>query len=256
MYTHTTFIGREFGRMWRNIVTGVTLSVLISGVWLTLPGTLSSAITQPAFSMVAAAAPIPPGVLRLPGTVSKNTPLELELLLKPRHPAYLTQFVKAVSTPGSAQYHHFLPKGEFSRVFAPTPATTARLMTSLRSAGLHPGRVSSDGLFIPIRTTVANAESVLHTHIANFVLPDGKHAVANVSSAKLPASVAPHILTIVGLDNLIQEKPLGLSTNNALNNNDSNTTNSALSNARLPQYPTGLPEYLTNGLLQQGTSEK
>ncbi len=119
MHTHITFIGRKFGEMWRNIVAGVALSVLVSGVWLTLPGTSSGAIIRPAVSMVAAAAPIPPGALRLPGTISKNTSLELELLLKPRHPAALTQFVKAVSTPGSAQYHHFLPKGEFSRAFAP-----------------------------------------------------------------------------------------------------------------------------------------
>ncbi len=260
MYTHTTFIGREFGRMWRNIVAGVALYVLVSGVWLTLPGTSSGAIIRPAVSMVAAAAPIPPGALRLPGTISKNTSLELELLLKPRHPAALTQFVKAVSTPGSAQYHHFLPKGEFSRAFAPTPATTARLLASLRSAGLHPGHVSSDGLFIPVHTTVANAESVLHTHMANFVLPNGKHAIANVSSAELPTSVAPHILTIVGLDNLVQEKPLGLSTNNvlsnmsnnALGNNGTNATSSTSSSTRLPQYPAGLPGYLTNRLLQQG----
>ncbi len=260
MYTHTTFIGREFGRMWRNIVAGVALYVLVSGVWLTLPGTSSGAIIRPAVSMVAAAAPIPPGALRLPGTISKNTSLELELLLKPRHPAALTQFVKAVSTPGSAQYHHFLPKGEFSRAFAPTPATTARLLASLRSAGLHPGHVSSDGLFIPVHTTVANAESVLHTHMANFVLPNGKHAIANVSSAELPTSVAPHILTIVGLDNLVQEKPLGLSTNNvlsntsnnALGNNGTNAASSTSSSTRLPQYPAGLPGYLTNRLLQQG----
>ncbi len=260
MHTHITFIGRKFGEMWRNIVAGVALSVLVSGVWLTLPGTSSGAIIRPAVSMVAAAAPIPPGALRLPGTISKNTPLELELLLKPRHPTALTQFVKAVSTPGSAQYHHFLPKGEFSRAFAPTPATTARLLASLRSAGLHPGHVSSDGLFIPVHTTVANAESVLHTHMANFVLPNGKHAIANVSSAELPTSVAPHILTIVGLDNLVQEKPLGLSTNNvlsnmsnnALGNNGTNAASSTSSSTRLPQYPAGLPGYLTNRLLQQG----
>src|SRR5580704_14022236 len=49
---------------------------------------------------------------RMLGPASKNASLHLDVVLQPRDPAALAQFVTAVSTPSSPLYRHYLAKGQ------------------------------------------------------------------------------------------------------------------------------------------------
>ncbi|HWE91342.1 MAG TPA: protease pro-enzyme activation domain-containing protein, partial [Pseudonocardiaceae bacterium] len=129
--------------------------------------------------------------------------LSLDVELAPRDPAALNAFVAAVSTPGSARYHHYLAKGQFASTFGPTQAAIDAVTAALRADGLTPGAVSPDGLTIPVTTTVGQAGSALHTGFAGYRL-NGRTVYANTAAPQLSAAAAAAVTGIVGLDNLVQ----------------------------------------------------
>ena len=56
---------------------------------------------------------------------------------------------QGVSTPGSAQYRHFLTQAQWIARFAPTQASVASAETWLRQQGFTVGAVPADRLFVP-----------------------------------------------------------------------------------------------------------
>ena len=82
--------------------------------------------------------------------------LSVDVVLQPRDPAALASYAQAVSTPGSAQYRHYVTVAQFVSLFGPTRRTVESVKQALVDAGLHPGAVSGNDLSIPIRATAAH----------------------------------------------------------------------------------------------------
>ncbi|WP_304723156.1 protease pro-enzyme activation domain-containing protein [Conexibacter sp. CPCC 206217] len=163
----------------------------------------------PPLSQTAAVGSAPP---RLPdarnvGDAPGGETIEPDVLLVPRDPQALDAFVTAVSTPGSPFYGDYLATGEFRGRFGPTQATIDAVRAALRSAGLTPGTPSRSGLFIPVTTTVAEAEAALHTQIASYRLPSGETGLAATSAPRLARAIAPDVQAIVGLDTRTRPRP-------------------------------------------------
>ncbi|MFE3857250.1 protease pro-enzyme activation domain-containing protein [Streptomyces griseorubiginosus] len=148
------------------------------------------------------AAPRVPAGATVTGTTASGTRLHLSVNLAPRDPRSLADFVTAVSTPGNAQYHHYLAKGQFASVFGPTQATVAGVSRALKAAGLTPGKVSPDGLSIPVTATAAQASHAFGTGFRNVRLKDGTTDYLNTSAPALPANVASSVTGIVGLSSI------------------------------------------------------
>lgn len=136
------------------------------------------------------------------GATSPSTELHLSVNLKPRDPQALAAFVKATTTQGNPQYHHYLATGQFGKVFGPTQQTIDAVKAALRQAGLTPGEVSSDGLSIPVTATTAQAAKAFNTAFQNVTLATGKHGFVTTAAPELPADVASQITGIVGLSNV------------------------------------------------------
>ncbi|WLW53453.1 S53 family peptidase [Streptomyces sp. YU58] len=136
------------------------------------------------------------------GATASGTTLHLGVTLAPRDPRALADFVTAVSTPGDPLYHHYLAKGRFAAAFGPTRATVADVSRALRAAGLAPGRVSPDGLSLPVTATVAQASHAFGTRFENVRLKDGTIGRLNTAAPALPAAVAASVTGIVGLSDL------------------------------------------------------
>jgi len=95
------------------------------------------------------------------GPADAAATVTVDVALHPRDQAALDAFVAAVSTPGSAEYHHYLGAGQFAPTFGPTPATIAATRAWLTSSGLQPGPTSPDGLLIPVTGSTAQLEQAL-----------------------------------------------------------------------------------------------
>ncbi|MFC1439434.1 S53 family peptidase [Streptacidiphilus sp. N1-10] len=161
----------------------------------------ASASTTP--KRVGTAARIPDGAVRT-GAPAGSTAVTLSVGLEPRDPAALKSFVAAVSTKGNAQYHHYLAKGQFADTFGPTADTVAKVTAALKAEGLNPGRVSADGLSIPVSTTLSAAGKAFGTGFASYRLKDGSTGYANSAAPELAGNIAGYVSGIAGMDTLIR----------------------------------------------------
>ncbi len=75
---------------------------------------------------------VPSGVTRL-GPVPASQVLKLDVGLAGQDPTGLSDAVRAVSTPGSPDYHHFLTSSQFAAAFGPSAAEVAQVSSSLRA---------------------------------------------------------------------------------------------------------------------------
>lgn len=154
---------------------------------------------------------VPPGAADV-GAASPKTSLHVEIALKLRDPAALDQFLTALSDPSSPLYRHYLSKGQFDPMFGPTRATVAKVRAQLRHAGLKVAPLAGDDLVLGATTTVAGAEKAFGVRMDSYRLASGALVAANATAPTLPAAIAPFVLSVVGLDGLVQPTPAGLGT--------------------------------------------
>jgi subtilase family serine protease len=148
-------------------------------------------------------APRLPAGARVVGRAAASTRLTFDVALKPVHPQALRAYATAVSTPGSAQYRHFLTAAQFAARFGQPLAAVHRVTAALRAAGLAPGPVSANHLLLRVRTTVGRASAGLHTRFQRVALRSGRIALRNTSAPKLPASVARLTQAVIGLNTML-----------------------------------------------------
>ena len=189
----------------------VRLAAAISASIVALGGVMAAAVPasaqlagpRPAAHLEAsrpAAIPVlPPGARSL-GKLSGSNSVHLVVTLKVRNAAAVTSFITALSDRRSPLFHHFLRPGQFGAKFGPTLAQVATVEQALRSAGLVPGRLSSNRLSIPVRTTAAAAERAFGTTITQYRLADGRVAYANSAAVHVPAAAAPYVTAVLGLN--------------------------------------------------------
>jgi DNA-binding beta-propeller fold protein YncE len=160
----------------------------------------------PKYSTIGSRPKLPFGS-RLVGRQAAETKVHIDVVLRPRDPQALAAFATAVSTPGNADFRHYISRGQVGPEFGATPATVNAVDSALKAAGLSPGPVSSNDLVIPVEATVAQAASAFHTAIYSYRLSGGRSAYANATAPSLLSSIAPSVEAIFGLDNLTELKP-------------------------------------------------
>ena len=137
-------------------------------------GTVGLAIgSMVAATMPAAASPLPGPAARAKlqgsltpaiershpaGKVPSTAAVSFDLLLTLRNPAGAQALVKAVSTPGSAKFHHYLTDSAWIARYAPTTASVAKARSWLRGEGFSIGALPKDRLFIPASGSAAQVE--------------------------------------------------------------------------------------------------
>jgi kumamolisin len=157
---------------------------------------------------VAAAAPL----VSLPGSVVPSVArahrvatfpagrrVSIAVALVPRDAAGLAAFDAQVSTPGSPGYGHYLTPARFTARFGPTPADVAAVRRFLTSAGLTVTSVSANRSVVDASGTAAVVSAAFHTTLGTYT--DGRRTFyANDTPAALPASIAPIVSGVIGLD--------------------------------------------------------
>jgi subtilase family serine protease len=113
--------------------------------------------------------------------------------------AKLKQFALAVSTPGNAQYRHFLTPSQYFQRFGTTGSTVAAMKLWLTGSGLHVTSVEQHNRYVGVAGNVAAAEAAFGVSI-NRYRHNGLTVQAPSGSLSAPASVAGAILAVSGLD--------------------------------------------------------
>jgi Pro-kumamolisin, activation domain/ell wall binding domain 2 (CWB2) len=148
-------------------------------------------------------APRVPGNAVRAAAPSGSAKVTVDVALKPRNEAELQSLATAVSTPGSADYRHYLTKSQVAANFAPSQTTIDAVDAALRSVGLTPGAAIENGALIPVSATFKQLTAAFGTGFAGYRLADGRSAFVNTAAPKIPAAVAGDLSGVVGLDDLV-----------------------------------------------------
>jgi kumamolisin len=132
--------------------------------------------------------------------------MTVEVALAPRDQTALASQLDALYRAGSAEYHHWLAKGQFDARYAPTSAERTAVASYLTSSGLTVQRSGSPFL---VRATGSSARvsSAFHTRLSSYVDPRGVRYFSNSTAVRLPTSFASGVFGVVGLTNTVREFP-------------------------------------------------
>ncbi|MGI8572462.1 MAG: S53 family peptidase [Solirubrobacteraceae bacterium] len=153
-----------------------------------------------------AAAAAPRARVAVLGPAAASQPLQLVIPLA-ADSAGLKQFARAVSTPGSPQYRHYLPVAAIARRFGASLGTQTRVVGYLGRIGATDVAASPSGLFVKATMSVALAERTFGTSLASFQTASGVRFIAPAPLARassaatnLPQALRGLALGVVGLD--------------------------------------------------------
>ncbi|HEU5478009.1 MAG TPA: S53 family peptidase [Gaiellaceae bacterium] len=134
------------------------------------------------------------------GHAAPGAPVDARVYLTPNGGmARLQQFALAVSTPGSAQYRHFLTPTQYFQRFGTTAGTVSAVSSWLKGAGLHVTSVEQHNRYLEVTGKVAAAEAAFGVQIDRYS-HDGMTVQAPAAALSAPASVAGAVLAVSGID--------------------------------------------------------
>ena len=154
--------------------------------------------------------PVTGGPERLPlgtravGPLSGASRLSVDVALRPADPAALTAFAQAVTTPGSAEFRHFIGPGEFAARFGPDPTAAAATRAWLESKGLAVGTTTRDGLLIPVSGPASALGAAFGVGFDQELLPGGRMVREPTGPPSVPSPLAATVQGVVGLADLAQ----------------------------------------------------
>ncbi len=183
---------------------------------LATAGAMSVPFAQVAHAATASAAPAPglvqvtaaaklPGGARMLGLVGNTAEQTGAVALKLSDSSAATAFIDEVSNPRSADYRHYLAKGQFAGRFGPSAAAVSAVEHDLRADGLTVTGVSANRLLVSFKGTTAKVDAAFHTGLRRVELASGKIGQTTTSGVRLPSSIARDVQAVVGLDQLVQE---------------------------------------------------
>ena len=133
--------------------------------------------------------------------LSANSTVHVKVWLSPRNGSQLTALARAVSTPGSASYGHYLSASEYASRFAPTSADVASVTAWLKQAGLKVEDTGPDNHFLAVAGSPAAVNAAFTAGIRQYTV-NGDSVTGATSAVTVPSSVASRVLAITGIDTL------------------------------------------------------
>jgi hypothetical protein len=173
------------------------------------PASASERPRPPVMVQIEAAPRVPAGA-RAVGAVPASAAVSGEVVLRPRNNSALVRFIAAVTDSSSPLFHRYLAPGAFAGRFGPTRPAISAVRAQLRADGLHVRGVASDGLLVRFTGTARRVEGAFHTRLENYRLRGGLVRHAATSSITLPSAISDSVAAVVGLDDLVQERPVGV----------------------------------------------
>ncbi|HEY3735207.1 MAG TPA: S53 family peptidase [Streptosporangiaceae bacterium] len=184
--------------------------------WLALTGTLGLAVSFTAATAGAATASAKPGPAshridlrgsmapakaraHPAGSIAATSQVSFDLMLTLRNAAGAQAFVKQVSSPGSALFHHYLSDAAWGARFGPTQAEVAKAKSWLRQSGFTVGAVPKDRLFVSASGTVRSVERAFGIKLGYYMV-NGKRVRLASGTLTIPSSLGGTVSGAVGVN--------------------------------------------------------
>jgi subtilase family serine protease len=136
------------------------------------------------------------------GSISSSSPVDFLLALKLKDPSGAAAFARSVSTPGSANFRHYLTPAQWEARYSPTSTEVVKARNWLQSQGFKVGAVSADRITIAASGTAGQVERAFSTSLANYRVAG--HTVRLASKdMSVPASLSGTIAGTVGVNQYV-----------------------------------------------------
>jgi subtilase family serine protease len=169
-------------------------------------GGAARAVSVPAYVPLASSAVPFARHVAVTGVVPGSTRLSVQVWLKPDIAAAET-FAAAASTPGSAQYRHYLSPAAYTASYGPTAAAATAVGSWLHAVGFTgvsdgPGRA-----YVRATAAVSVIDSAFRTSLKYYrptagVSAGGSALRANSTPVSVPSSLSSSVIGVTGLDNV------------------------------------------------------
>ena len=116
--------------------------------------------------------------------------------------------VRAVSTPGSASYRHYLTAAQWEGRFSPTEAQVDNAKSWLASQGFAVGAVSKDHLTIAATGTAAQVQSAFGTTLKSYNVAGHTERLAT-RDLSVPSSMAGVVAGVMGINQTVATPAVG-----------------------------------------------
>jgi subtilase family serine protease len=120
-------------------------------------------------------------------------------VLKLRNASGAAAFVRAVSSPGSRQFHHYLSDAQWGTRYGPTRSALAKAENWLRTNHLTVTSVPKDHLFVTATGTASRIEKVFGVKLGYYMVAGHKVRLAN-GTLSIPASMAGVVSGAAGIN--------------------------------------------------------
>jgi subtilase family serine protease len=141
------------------------------------------------------------------GKVAATSRVSFGLVLTLRNASGARAFVRAVSSPGSATFHHYLSDAQWASRFGPTKAAVAKAEAWLRHQGFTVGSVPRDHLFVSARGTALKVEHAFGVKLGYYMVNGHKVRLAN-GTLTIPSSIAGAVSGVIGVNQYVAENGL------------------------------------------------
>ena len=132
--------------------------------------------------------------------------MSVEVALAPRDKTGLNHLLRSLYTKGSTTYHHWLAKGQFDQRYAPSAAARAAVGRYLARYGLRVQRSASPFL-VRVVGTSRQVSAAFRTTLSIYHEPGGARFFANSTPVRLPATLAPAAVGVIGVSDTYRDRP-------------------------------------------------
>jgi hypothetical protein len=190
------------GRRMARALAPITLAAAAGIAFLLAP--VAPASAAPFGPLVALAGATPPSPTsygaKEQGPAAASAATSVQVYFQPANAGQLAAFATAVSTPGTASYHHFLTVPQFAARFGTSDVVVTALDQYLRSKGLSVGQISANRLSQNVTGTSGDVERAFATPLLKFRTAAGAEVIGSTAGPKLPADLAGSVSYVDGLE--------------------------------------------------------
>jgi subtilase family serine protease len=137
------------------------------------------------------------------GAVTKSTMIKFDLVLQERNPSAAAALVRAISTPGSAEFRHYITAAQWEARFAPTQAQVNTALEWLKGQGFRVGTASKDHITVSASGTAGQVEKAFGTNLENYRVAGHVLRLAT-SNLSIPASLSPGVIGAMGINEVLE----------------------------------------------------
>ena len=117
-------------------------------------------------------------------------------------------FLRAVSSPGSATFHHYLTDAQWVSQFGPTQAEVAAAESWLHQEGFTVGSVPKDRLYVPASGSAKSVAQAFGVTLGYYMVNGHKVRLAK-STLTIPSSLAGVVSGVVGVNQNVDDHQPG-----------------------------------------------